>query len=142
MYWLLTQKLEAAVDVMPPRQFADAVAVAGVASMPYPRRRAVVAVLGSTPDKSQHAPAVVRRYLEEIGVPLFVWSAAGPRPELANSWGAVEDISSEAGLARATEKLNASLLEQRIAWVEIDGLSALRVTAKGPCGLRPVAHPQ
>jgi hypothetical protein len=140
MYWLITQSLTSAVDVMQPKQFTDAVAVAGVASMALPRRRAVVAILSNAPDKSQYTPAVVRRYLEDIGVPLFVWSATGPRPELADSWGKVEDISSEEGLAAATGKLEQALLQQRIAWVGVDALSALHLTTREECGLRPVAR--
>jgi hypothetical protein len=46
-----------------------------------------VLVLSDAEDKSHYKPADVRHYLAEIGVPPFVWSLKGPRPELADSWG-------------------------------------------------------
>jgi hypothetical protein len=140
MLWLLTRSLDGSPNVLGPRRFADAVAVAGVTSL-HGRRRAVVLLLGTLRDESTYTPAVVRRYLEDIGVPLFVWSAAGPRPDLADSWGLVDDISTEKGLRLATAKLDAAIANQRIAWVATDPLGALSVEVKDPCGLRPVALP-
>jgi stage V sporulation protein SpoVS len=140
MFWLLTRALARSHNTSAERRFADAVAVAGIASMLHPRRRAVVAVLSSALDQSHYSPAVVRRYLDDIGVPLFVWSAAGPRPDVVSTWGAVDDISTEGGLSLATAKLSAAIVEQRIAWVATDPLSALDVEGQSRCGLTPVAH--
>ena len=74
-----------------------------------------------------------------LGVPLLVWSVKGPRPDLAESWGEVEDISSLAKLDAASKRLRRVLEEQRVAWVEVDPLTALTLQAKGDCGITPVA---
>jgi hypothetical protein len=140
MSWLLTREFLPSVDPSQPRQFADAVAVAGVTSLGRGSRRAVVLLLSRTRDQSRDAPAVVRRYLEGIGVPLFVWSVEGPRPDLADSWGPVEDISTTSRLHDATTRLNRALREQRIVWVAINPLAALRIEANERCGLRLVAR--
>lgn len=140
MLWLLEQRLVESPNESHPRRFADAVAVAGVSSMARPRRRAVVVVLSSTPDKGRYAPGVVRRYLEDIGVPLFVWSAAGAGPDSSGPWGAIDDISGEEGLALAIAKVNAALDGQRMAWVATDPLSALDLEVKDRCGLELVAR--
>lgn len=142
MLWLLTSQLVSPAETTQPRRFADATAVAGVAAMAQPLRRAVVVVLSGTPDRSDHAPAVVRRYLEDIGVPLFVWSTAGVSRPLRDAWGDVDDVSSEPGLRDATAKLDATLAAQRIAWVATDPLAALRLDVKERCGLRMVARHQ
>jgi hypothetical protein len=119
------------------RQFADAVAVAGVQAMTGGRRRAVVLALTNTPDESRYQPATVRRYLARIGVPLFVWSLTGPRPN--SPWGEVVDISNPERLRVATEALKQELETQRIAWLDADPIHALRAQAKPGCGLEPVA---
>ncbi len=141
MAWLLIQHWADPPDLTHARRFADAVAVAGVSALSESRRRAVVLLLSSAPDKSAHSPAAVRRYLERVGVPLFVWSAEGPRPDLADSWGAVEDISTPAGIAAAVAKLNASLAAQRVVWIASDAISSLRIRADEHCALQPLAHP-
>ena len=140
MSWLLTRQVTPPPPSTQPRQFADAVAVAGVAALARGTRRAVVLLLGSTPDASSNTPASVRRYLETIGVPLFVWSVEGPRPDLAGSWGAVDDISTTAGLEHAVARLDRALAEQRIAWVATYPLAALRIEGNDSCGLKPVAR--
>ncbi len=104
------------------------------------RRRAVILVLSKTPDRSLYSPPVVRRYLEEVGVPLFVWSADGRRPELVNTWGQVDDISTTAGLQAAVWRLNDSLARQRIVWVAADPLKALSAEGAERCGLTPTAR--
>jgi hypothetical protein len=120
-----------------PRHYADAVAVAGLDAFSSGRRRAVVLVLGRKPDVSQHSPAVVRRYLETIGVPLFVWSVDGVR-ESDREWGEVRDISTMSKFIIAVSALDRELAAQRIAWVSVDRLAALQLTAK--CGLETVAR--
>ena len=119
-----------------PLQLADAVAVAGIRVISETRRRAVVLVLGNQKDQSRHDPAAVRRYLADIGVPFFVWSLNGPHPE----WDEVEDISTPMGLQSAAQSLRKTLAAQRIAWVEADPLSALRLRADERCGVATVAR--
>ena len=91
-------------------------------------------------DRSLYSPQVVRRYLDAVGVPLFVWSADGPRPDLTAAWGAIDDISSAAGLDAAAARLNRSLAEQRIVWIAAGPVTALNAASTGRCGLVPVAH--
>ena len=123
------------------QRYADAVAVSGVYAALGARRRAVVLVVGANPDKSKQTPAVVRRYLERIGVPFRVWSLIGAKKEVTNVWGEVVDISSAAKLQRATEELQQELDRQRVAWLPLEPLAALRVEAAEGCGLIPVARP-
>ena len=125
-----------------PRRYADAVAVAGVNAMSDGRRRAVVFLVSRKyPDASRDLnPLTVRRYLESIGVPLFVWSVTGPRPDLADSWGEVEDVSSFSRLRSAVALVRSTFEAQRIAWIRTDALSALRVKADERCGFATVAH--
>jgi hypothetical protein len=139
--WLLTQRLSPVPAATEPRQFADAVAVAAMSTLEKAHRRAVVLVVSKSPDTSLYSPAIVRGYLEEVGVPLFVWSADGPRPDLAAAWGRIDDISNAAAMEAALSRLNASLAAQRIVWVATEPLTALRAQSSGTCGLTPVAHP-
>jgi hypothetical protein len=124
-----------------PRRYTDAVAVAGISAITGAQRRAVVYVLSGKDDASHFRPAVVRRYLQSIGVPLFVWSLSGPRPDLAESWGEVDDISNIIKLGAALRRLREELAGQRIAWVEVDPLAALRLKANEKCGVATVAKP-
>lgn len=124
------------------RQYADGVAVAGLRAVGTGRRRAVVLLLSKNADTSYYKPAEVRRYLSAIGVPLFVWSLTGPRPDLADSWGPVHDISTDQQLRSATDEVRAALRKQQIAWVALDPLRALRVQAREGCGVMPLASSQ
>jgi hypothetical protein len=122
------------------RQYADAVAVAGVQAATGGRRRAVVLILGAGErDASQYAPATVRRYLESIGVPLFVWSLC-PSEGLAHEWGSIEDVSNQDRLRAAIKRLATALAAQRIAWVDADPIAALRAGVKESCGYAPVVR--
>jgi hypothetical protein len=123
-----------------PLQFTDAVAVAGLRAIAEGRRRAVVLIIGKRKDNSLNDSAAVRRYLADIGVPLFVWSVTGPRPDLADVWGEVEDVSSLDRLRAAADKLRENLAAQRVAWVDVDPLKALRLRADSRCGLAAVAR--
>jgi hypothetical protein len=138
--WLLTQRLKPAPSPTEPRQFTDAVAVAALSALQRGRRRAVILVVSKTPDRSLYSPPVVRSYLEEVGVPLFVWSADGLRPDLTASWGQIDDISTTAGLQAAVWRLNDALERQRIVWVAADPLTALNAEGTERCGLIPVAR--
>ena len=123
------------------RKFADATAVAGVRSITGSWRRAVVVVLSASDDMSKHDPRVVRRYLQSIGVPLFVWSVTGPHPELEQAWGKIDDVSSMGKLGRAVGHLRETLAQQRVAWVDVDPLRALHLQAKESCGVAVMAQP-
>src|SRR6266487_2454772 len=138
LVWFLTRLYN---DSYEERQlFADAVAVAGLRSIAERRRRAVVLVLSKRQDSSANNPRVVRHYLDTIGVPLFVWSLTGSRPDLADVWGEVQDVSSLDALRAAADKLRDNLAAQRIAWVDVDPLRALRLRADSRCGLATVAR--
>ena len=122
-------------------RYADAVAVAGVYASLGARRRAVVLVIGNEKDKSVQNAGMVRRYLERIGVPLFVWSLAGAKKDVTDVWGQVVDVSSGAKLQKATQELGRELERQRIAWLPLEPLDALRVEAVDGCGFQPLARP-
>jgi hypothetical protein len=138
--WFLTRPYEKFVDDAAPRQFADAVGVAGLNAITRAHRRAVVLVLSPRDDASAHSPQSIRRYLASIGVPLFVWSATGPHAELRSAWGEIDDISSPSKLLAAVDPLRAELQSQRVAWVATDPVTALRIHATGNCGITPLAQ--
>ncbi|HEV7767090.1 MAG TPA: hypothetical protein VGQ76_18965 [Thermoanaerobaculia bacterium] len=123
-------------------RIADAAGATGLRALRGGRRRVVVVVLGYQPaeDESVHKPATIRRYLERIGVPLRVWSLMGPRPDLIDSWGHVQDASSAALLLKATEDLRQELETQRVAWLPVAPLEAFRVTATADCAYMPLAR--
>jgi hypothetical protein len=139
VHWMLTS---VAGRQLPGKQrLSDAVAVAGLQVLAGNHRRAVVLVVGSEPeDASRYDPATVRRYLEAIRVPLFVWAVekrAASSPALA-AWGRVEDVSTMARLRSAVGRLRAELESQRIVWVEGTHLpSSIRLapSAKPPIEL-------
>jgi len=140
LLWFLTRPYDKYVDDAAPRQFADAVGVAGLNAITGAHRRAVVLVLSHRDDASAHSAQSVRRYLASIGVPLFVWSATGPRPESRDAWGDIADISSPSKLQAAVERLRAELASQRVAWVATDPVTALRLRPTGKCAITPLAQ--
>jgi hypothetical protein len=122
-------------------RFADAIAAAGVRALRSEQRRAVVFVIGPqwTRDFSAYPPALVRSYLERIGVPFRVWSFIGTPPEL-EAWGPVQEVSTSAGLQQATEELRRELDSQRVALVPAAPLDALRTGAGADCAYEPLAR--
>ena len=95
---------------------ADAVAVAGMNSLTRNRRRAVVLILGQEPqDESYLSPAVVRRYLEALRVPLYVWS---PHKGVTSDWGEVRDVSTMGKFRAAVSELARDVDRQRIIWLQ------------------------
>jgi hypothetical protein len=119
LFWYLTNSRVLADSEGQKRQIADAVAVAGLQAAAENYRRAVVLVLGGDEDDaSRYDPATVRRYLESIHVPLFVWSLYGPNTSAAKSWGGAEDISTVYKLSMAVARLRSDLESQRIIWLE------------------------
>ena len=139
LLWFLTRSYNDYLDDTPPRQFADAVGVAGLNAITGAHRRAVVLVLVDQEDFSVNSALSVRNYLASIGVPLFVWSPTGPHPELRERWGEIEDISTRSSMKSAVNRLRAELASQRVAWVAADPIAALHIQPTGRCGLTPLA---
>jgi hypothetical protein len=139
LMWFLTRAYSGRFDENAPRMFADAAGVAGLDAITGGNRRAVIVVLDHQKDGSSHDPASIRAYLSSIGVPLYVWSVTGPRPELAG-WGEIDDISSPAKLKVAVDRLRGDLETQRVAWLAADAVAALRVQPTGRCNLTPLAR--
>jgi hypothetical protein len=104
------------------RRFADAVAVAGVSASANGSRRAVVLVLGEgDQDHSRRTAGSIRRYLERIHVPLYVWSLAREKPPKrppAAEWDQFEDISTVGKLHDAASRVQNDLSRQSIVWIE------------------------
>jgi hypothetical protein len=126
------------------RRFADAVAVAGLRAVTDGRRRAIVLVVDCTfdpdRDRSTAEPEAVRHYLKSVGVPFFVWSVNGPRPDLELAWGDVEDISTPRQFQLAVKRLRATLAAQHVAWVAANPLTALGAEADPRCGITTLAR--
>jgi hypothetical protein len=141
LVWLLSRTYgDSRIQDWTPRQAADAVGVAGLSAITGAHRRAVVLVLSQFKDTSSHRGPHIRKYLASIGVPLFVWSPGGPRPDMQEEWGDIEDISSLPKLNVAAEKLRAELATQRVAWVAAEAVTAFRVEPTGKCGIVPLAR--
>jgi len=140
LIWFLTRPYEKSLDKNAPRQFTDAIGVAGLNAITGAHRRAVVLVLSNYADASAHSAGSVRNYLASIGVPLFVWSPSGPRPDMRAAWGEIDDISSRAKLKIAVDRLRAELASQRVAWVATDPVTALRIRPTGQCAIAPLAQ--
>lgn len=119
MAWLLT-RVEHPQQRPGQIRLADAAAVAGLEATATGQRRAVILVLGDEKaDDSRHSPGAVRRYLEAMRVPLYVWSLKSVATQpLAKAWGEVDEVSSTARLEAAVSRVKADLSSQRILWVE------------------------
>ena len=135
VFWLLSGYTYLNPPKAGEQRIADAVAVAGLQAAAGNDRRAVVLVLGrNEPDASRYAPAVVRRYLAAIHVPLFVWSLYGADTPAAGAWAQggepVEDISSVPKLEAAVARLKTELEDQTIVW--LDGRHLPQAIALGP----------
>jgi hypothetical protein len=103
----------------PPR-LASAVAVAGLSAYESRRRRAVVLIPPSRSEGGPEAlnPAQVRRYLERLRVPLYVWDPeARPSPATA-AWGEVQAAGTMKQLAAAFAEVAADLDQQWIVWLD------------------------
>ncbi|HEU4888973.1 MAG TPA: hypothetical protein VFV49_13890 [Thermoanaerobaculia bacterium] len=122
-------------------RIADAIGSAALRALRGGQRRVIVLVIGHNPaeDHSINSPAVIRRYLERVGVPFRVWSLTGPRPDLADTWGEVHDVSTAANLIAATEDLRQDLDSQRLAWLPVAPLDAFKVSATEDCAYVPLA---
>lgn len=100
------------------QRLADAVAVAGRGVAQRNRRRAVLLILGEGDDSSSLTPAIARRYLKSIHVPLLVWSTKPATPEANARWGEMREIGNPTQLEREVKRLAALLDKQRIVWLE------------------------
>ena len=101
------------------QRLADAVAVAGLQTLNGNHRRAVLLVLSEKPsDASLSDPALVRRYLETIRVPLFVWTLGGPESPAAAAWKGAEKVAPVGRMRKAFSRLEDDLDSQRIVWIE------------------------
>jgi hypothetical protein len=99
-------------------RLADAVAIAGVTAAASNRRRTVILVLaGAAADASEASPAVARRFLEHLRVPLEVWSVAEDGA-VAEGWGEAVDVSSRSKLDKALRRTFRALDSQRVVWLK------------------------
>lgn len=114
--WLTT--LEQPAEWTGAQRLADAVAIAAVTAAGGNRRRAVLLVLGEeSRDASDASAASVRRYLQNLAVPLFVWTV-DPAANGDSPWGPATEVSSPKLMSRATSKLFRALESQAIVWLE------------------------
>lgn len=117
LLWFLARSLPR-VDNPWKQRLADAVAVGGLQALYGNRRRAVLLVLGQSPtDVSRSDPALVRRYLESIRVPLFVWTLGDPAVAGA-AWAGGMEVSSIGKMRKAFTRLEKDLAAQRIVWLD------------------------
>ena len=143
LYWVLAQTFLPVRQSGPPR-LADAVAAAGVEALAANRRRAVLLVLsGDWNDGSRYPPAAVRRYLETIRVPLYVWSLRPPPYAAAvAAWGEVEDVSTLGQMRQSYRRLERDLASQRIVWFDGRHLpQSISLSAQAPKEVELVAGP-
>jgi VWFA-related protein len=99
-------------------RLADAVAVAGPMALERGRRRAVLLVLGGSPTEGEYSAAAARAYLEQLRVPLIVWSTGTPTRSMLDEWGNAAVVSTQHGLRNAWLSLIRKLDRQRVAWLE------------------------
>jgi hypothetical protein len=98
------------------QKLAEAVAVAGVQAASTGTPRAILAIVSDRPaDVSLFSIDEIRHYLEQIRVPLFVWSVGGEAPA---AWGPSEDVTTSRHLKAASKRLLMELDRQWIVWVE------------------------
>ena len=128
-------------------RISDAVAAAGVQAAAGNRPRAVVLVVGDGYDDeaSRFDAATVRAYLQQLRVPLFVWSTgkglahrvSEDRLPLSTptAWGAARDISSITRFSGALDELRRRLEAQLVAWVEGSHLPQTIEVAQGIRGI-------
>jgi hypothetical protein len=118
LLWFLA-RFEPQLKETSAQRLADAVAVAGLHTLSANRRRAVLLVLSQIPtDASSSNPAMVRRYLEAIRVPLVVWTLGSPEAPMAAAWGGAENVSSFGRMRKAFSRLEQGLASQRIVWID------------------------
>jgi len=117
--WLLSEATQPAMSLADQR-LVDAVAVAGMTATLRARRRAVVLVLSEHPaDASRLRPANVRSYLEQLGVPLYVWVFGKVSEPMRQAWGErVRSVDARHRLAAAVREVSTAVGRQRIVWFD------------------------
>ncbi|MDA8016192.1 MAG: hypothetical protein MPN21_01990 [Thermoanaerobaculia bacterium] len=118
----------------------DAVALAGLRAAESNRRRAVVlAVAGGWHERSLYSEPAVRRFLEAIRVPLYVWHVVDDRAETAVVGGSAERIHKFSQLRAAARRMRKDVDRQRIVWFEGVHLPSSIQMANG-AGVEPVTR--
>lgn len=100
-----------------PRRFADAVALAAFRVGSWPGRRAVVLILDGqcVNDHSVFTVGNVTRYLEQLHVPLVIWSAGAVN---CPQWQPARDVSNLSRFDAALVELERVLRRQRLLWLQ------------------------
>lgn len=100
-----------------PRRFADAVALAAFRVGSWPGRRAVVLVLDGQciNDHSVFSTSSVSRYLEQLNIPLVVWSVGSVD---CPQWPTPRDVSNFSRFNAALVGLEGLLRRQRLFWLQ------------------------
>lgn len=103
----------------PDQQLADALAIAGLSASKDGSRRVVLLILssGAPLDHSTFTPAQVVSYLEDLRVPLVIWSV-GPYGEPDTKWGQAIRVRKLSRLDKAFGLLEKNLKRQLIVWLE------------------------
>ena len=115
---------------------ADAVTAAGLLAASWSHPRAVVVVLTGNPDASVLSAEQARAFLADLGVPLFVWTAASAAPDAAARWGGARPVKTLPDVRAAVRELEGAVREQRIVWVEGAHLpQSVSVSADAPKGV-------
>lgn len=145
--WILTRISPPDQEPSPYRRISDALAVAGVQAAMGNRPRAVVLVLGTEiADTSAYNVGEVRRFLQDIRVPLFIWWTGRPQNEVTSEndrklslktpWGRAKDISSFTRLMQAMAQVRIELDSQFTVWIEGSYLPHAIELAKGVKGIK------
>lgn len=117
LYWLLTG-IHRPQQEREPRP-TSAVAVAGLAAYQGRHRRAVVLVPSSRSRGDEElTPARVRRYLDRLGVPLFVWDPESRPSQETAEWGEVRTVGTLKQLGAAFAEVEDVLDRQWIVWLD------------------------
>jgi hypothetical protein len=127
-----------------PQLFSWSVSSAGSVAAAGKRARALVLVKEQgSPDAGHLPPDNARRYLELLGVPLFVWRPSGPSPDgTDDGWGEGHDISTLRGLTKAVNDLEKSLEAQFVVWIDGDhSLEDVALTEEGRSKVRFAGAP-
>ena len=99
------------------QEITNAAAVAGLYLNHTASPRAVLVVLGTGSDRaSTYSPEEVRRYLEAINVPLFVWTTSPG--EHVDAWGEATVVTSPSEFNAAWSSLQRNLEKQVIVWLD------------------------
>ncbi|MEM7353621.1 MAG: hypothetical protein AAF657_22680 [Acidobacteriota bacterium] len=118
LYTLLTRIRDQPRDRAP--RFTSAAAIAGRVAYEGRHRRAVVLIPSSdsAADESTLAPALVKRYLERLHVPLIVWDPESKSATELAAWGEVRKVGSIKQLVAAFDEISDLLAEQWIVWLD------------------------